>query len=237
MGAMYQGISISTDQPSPSSDTAWCQWPSQSSLNWFWLVITASPTPPVEATTKLYPVRPSPSKSTIRLTRSTCSPKSRWTRWRVRGTDAGCRLRKATARPSGVASTQASVCSDAGSPESGWTLRKSTTWRAPAHSAGSMRPSTSIAAAGPASTARRKGSGAKQRGVMQVARWNANRVVRPPAPIRDRQESCEPSGPPAHRRHPRDAPARPAQRLGWSIVPVQSGAPQRQPQSFFSFGV
>ena len=43
------------------------------------------------------------------LTRSTCSSKSRCTRCWVRGTEAGCVLRNATARPSGVARIQASV--------------------------------------------------------------------------------------------------------------------------------
>ena len=60
-------------------------------------------------------------------------------------------LRKATARPSGVARIQASVGSEAGSPFSGWTLRKSVTCRASAHSWASMRPSISTAAAGAAS--------------------------------------------------------------------------------------
>src|SRR5688572_24507940 len=85
------------------------------------------------------------------LTRSTCSSKSRCTRCRVRGTEGGWTLRNATASPSGVARIQTSVGSDAGSPFSGWTLRKSVMCRAPAHSSGSIRPSISTATAGVAS--------------------------------------------------------------------------------------
>ncbi len=50
---MYQGISISADQPSASSLTACFQLPSQSSLKSDSLVITASATPSVEEMVKL----------------------------------------------------------------------------------------------------------------------------------------------------------------------------------------
>ena len=52
IGAVCQGISSSTLQPASSSDTAWRQRPSQSLLNWFWLVMISSATPPLEATVK-----------------------------------------------------------------------------------------------------------------------------------------------------------------------------------------
>jgi hypothetical protein len=39
---MCQGMSISADQVSPSSDVAWRQSPSQSLLNWFSLLIVPS---------------------------------------------------------------------------------------------------------------------------------------------------------------------------------------------------
>jgi hypothetical protein len=39
---MYQGISISADQPASSSLVAWRQSPSQSELNWFSLVMVVS---------------------------------------------------------------------------------------------------------------------------------------------------------------------------------------------------
>src|SRR3546814_718371 len=53
IGAMYQGISISADQPSASLLVACRQLPSQSLLNWLSLVTTASYTPSVELTVKL----------------------------------------------------------------------------------------------------------------------------------------------------------------------------------------
>src|SRR3546814_13550986 len=121
---MYQGISISADQPSASLLVACRQLPSQSLLNWLPLVTTASYTPSVELTVKLYPVQPSPSKSTIRLTRSTCPSKTRCPRWLVRGTDARCRLRQPTATPSGVPTTTASAGSDAHAPYRGCPSRK-----------------------------------------------------------------------------------------------------------------
>src|SRR3546814_14702257 len=52
IGAMYQGISISADQPSASLLVACRQLPSQSLLNWLSLVTTASYTPSVELTVK-----------------------------------------------------------------------------------------------------------------------------------------------------------------------------------------
>ena len=52
MGAVCHGISISTDQPCSSSATACRHWPSQSSLNWFSLVMISSAMPPVELTVK-----------------------------------------------------------------------------------------------------------------------------------------------------------------------------------------
>ena len=42
IGAMCHGISISADQVSPSSESAWRQSPSQSLLNWFSLVMVLS---------------------------------------------------------------------------------------------------------------------------------------------------------------------------------------------------
>ena len=64
IGAICQGISISADQPFSSSDTACDQLPSQSPLNWVSLLIVLSAMSSDSATMKLYPLRPSPSKST-----------------------------------------------------------------------------------------------------------------------------------------------------------------------------
>ncbi|MGA0586203.1 hypothetical protein ACO2Q2_03575 [Dyella sp. KRB-257] len=105
IGAMYQGTSISTLQPSASSLTACRQLPSQSVLKWLSPVITASLMSLLRVTMKLYAMRPSPSKSTIRFTRSSCACSSRRIRWCVRGTPAGWMQRKAIAKPLGVDST------------------------------------------------------------------------------------------------------------------------------------
>jgi len=78
-------------------------------LNWFSLLMTESMMSPAAVTVKSKPLRPSPSKSTMKFMRSIWPSASRAMRDLVRGTSLGCFARMFTAMPSGVDSSRASV--------------------------------------------------------------------------------------------------------------------------------